>query len=486
MTRHVDPDYPDFKYENAVVLELIDLDRYFEQFKDTAIIANDHQIDTDKDREELLERLTKTYVDDVFDEPINGANPLFEKIEPSMWIRPIGKDVKFIHPKFLTIISRLLRKEKFDIIRHLLDPSYKAPTTTPKGIVRAYLEADFPRGFKSFHDNFDAIMEVLIFEQYRKREAKRIALSDRKRGSKRSPLDYVAMLIEKYRDVLFTNHLPIPSRHVFVMEKKGKNKASEVSLMYHAFDAVSTVTSLGDRIKPITPREADRLDYKINYTCMVNFYENYGVKYLKSKPGIFRKNSYGTSTSFNARAVIVSRQGVHKYEEIEISYAIGFKIFELHIAKVFIDRYNSTPIDIFEMRSKFARQFSPKVHKVMDNLLADYWGGNGWSSNLLRHPYLSTLSSQNLNIPPGGIGTDPLDYTIKMSPLILAGPNADFDGDELVLKIHLDKRMADMWQTTQPHYSAIDPNQPLSYSPDLNLPKPVVPQFYRWLGYDKL
>ena len=43
-----------------------------------------------------------------------------------------------------------------------------------------------------------------------------------------------------------------------------------------------------------------------------------------------------------------------------------------------------------------------------------------------------------------------------------------------------------MWKTTRPHYSAIDPNQPLTYSSDLNLPKPIVTQFYRWLGYDKL
>ena len=425
MAHHVDRDHPDFKYENAVVIKLIDLNEYFEQFRDTALIANDHQITTDKEREELLDRLTKTYTDDVFDEPINGNNPLFESIEPSMWIRPIGKGSKFVHPKFLTIIAKLLKKDKFDIIRHLLDPSYKPPTTTPKGLVKTYMDAGFPRGFKAFYENFDAIMEVLIFDQYRKREAKRLITGDRKRNAKRTPLDYVAMLIEKYRDILFCDYLPIPSKHVFVMEKKGKNKASEVSLMYHAFDAVSTVTSISDRIKPITAKDADRLDYKINYTCMAAFYENYGTNYLKSKPGIFRKNSYGTSTSFNARAVIVSRQGVHNYDEIEISYAIGFKIFELHIAKVFIDRYNSTPIDIFEMRSKYARQFSPKVHRVMNNLVEDYWGGRGWSSNLLRHPYLSTLSSQNLLIPPGGIGADPLDYTIKMSPLILAGPNAD-------------------------------------------------------------
>ena len=423
MNNHVDPKYPGFKYENAVVIELVDLNAYFNMYRDTAIIANDFQVTTEDKREQLLGMLTKTYVDEKFDEPINGANPLFEEIKPSMWIRPVGNGTSFIHPKFLTILSRTLKKDKFDIIRHLLDPSYKPPTTTPKGIVKTYLDANFPRGMKAFRENFDDIMEVLIFDQYRRREAKRGMGGQRRRNSKRNALDYVAMMIEKYRDILFCDYLPIPSSPVFVMEKKGKNKSSEVSLMYHAFDAVNTVTSLSDRFKPVTPREADRLDYKINFTCMATFYENYGANYLKSKPGIFRKNSYGTSTSFNARAVIVSRQGVHNYDELEISYAIGFKMFELHIAKVFIDRYNFTPIDIFEMRSNYSRQFSPKVHGVMMNLVQDYWGGRGWSTNFLRHPYLSTLSSQNLYVPY--IGTDPLDYTIKVSPMILAGFNAD-------------------------------------------------------------
>ena len=47
MTHHVDRDHPNFKYENAVVIKLIDLNEYFEQFRDAALIANDHQITTD-------------------------------------------------------------------------------------------------------------------------------------------------------------------------------------------------------------------------------------------------------------------------------------------------------------------------------------------------------------------------------------------------------------------------------------------------------
>lgn len=482
MIKHIDPDNPNFKYENAVVIKLADLNQYYEECKDTAFIANDFQVTTDKKREELINRLTKTYIDDKFDEPINGNNPLFEKIEPSMWLRPIGKDSIFIMPKFLTILSNALRRDKFDIVRHLLDPSYKPPTTTPKGIVKTYMDANFPRGMKEFHDNFDEIMEVLILEKYRKREEKRNLVGDRRKNVKRSSHDYVAMMIEKYRDIIFCTHLPIPSSHVFVMEKRGRNRSSEVTLMSSVFDAVATVTSMSDRIKPVTKKEADRLDYKINFTCMATFYEVYGSGYLKSKSGHFRRCSYGTSTSFNCRAVIVSRHGVHRYDQIEISYALGFKMMELHIGKKFIDMQDYTPLDVFELRANYARQFNKDAHDIMEELIQDFWGGDGWGSAVLRHPYLSTLSYQYL--PIGGVGKDPLNYTFGLSPLVLAGFNADFDGDEMFIKLMLDKYSADLWQTMKPHYSALDANTPYAYSKDLNLPKPIIPNFHRWLGYD--
>lgn len=484
MNQHIDRDNPDFKYENAVVIKFIDLDKYFAEFKDKAFIANDFQVTTEDRREQLLDRLTKSYIDDKFDEPINGENPLFENIEPSMWLRPIGKGVSFVHPKFITMLSRVLKKDRFDIVRHMMDPSYKPPALTPKGIVKTYVDANFPRGMKEFEENFDEMMELLIFEQYRKREAKRASPVARRRNSKRNALDYMAMIIEKYRDILFCKQLPIPSRHVFVLEKKGKNKASEVPLMYHAFDAVSVVTSISDRIKPPTKKEADRLDFKVNFTCMAAFYENYGSNYLKSKPGVFRKNSYGTSTSFNARAVIVSRQGVHDYDVLECAYPIAFKLFEQHVAKIVIDQHSYNPLDIFEMRSNYARQFNPKIHGIMTKLIGDYWGGRGWALNFLRQPFLSTLSSQGLFL--GKIGTDALDHTFGFSPLTLKGPNADFDGDEMVGSLHLDKRMFDLNRSTQPHFSALDQNEALSYSGDLDLPKPIMTQFHRWLGYDKL
>ncbi len=482
--QHIDPDYPWFRYEPAVVIALDNLNDYFKEDSSErqVFIANDYQVDTEDKREELVSRLTKTYSKDYLDEPINGANSLFEKVVPSMWIRPIG-DGKFIQPKVFTMLSKALTRDRVNIIQHAMDPSYRIPhNLTPKGLVKTYLDAGFPRGMKSFYENFDALMDLLIMNQYRRREARREALGGSRRVGKRNTLDYIAMVIEKYRDDIFCDYLPVPSNQLFIMEKRGKNKVSEVPLMQYAFDAVHTVTSLSSRIRGVTPREADRLDYKVN-DLMAEFHEKYSQNYLTSKPGVFRKNSYGTSSSFNARAVIVSRQGVQAYDEIILPYSLGFKILEQHIAKIYIDEKTHSPIDIFEMRAEYARQFNKEVHDVIMRLIQDFWGGRGWPSNFLRHPYLSKLSSQFMYIP--GVGTDPLDNTIQMSPMALKGPNADFDGDEMVLSLHLDKYTADLWAPTRPSEGALDQNKALAYSGDLDLPKPMTLQFYRYLGYDK-
>lgn len=470
-----------FKYDNPIVLSLVNLQEMWEEHKENATVVNDVQINTDKRRDELLSLLTKTYDSESFSEPTDGENPLFEKIEPSVWLKPITPGAKFINPAYLTMLESGLKRDKFSIIQHLLDPTYPDPVKYSNALIKAYFKAGFKRGFVEFYQQFDDIVNLLLIEPFNKR----LLRADMQgKPLAKTPADCLAEITIKYRDAIFTDALPLPSAHLFVVEQKGKTTKSELSLMEHVFDAVSTITSLGDRIKPVSTKECGRLDFKINAKHMGGFYQVYNTNYLKAKKGIFRKNNYGTSTSFNSRCVIVSRQGINAYDSLKISYPIAFKLFELHIAKVFIDKYDYTPIDIFELRSNYSRQFNPLVHKTMMELIENYWGGCGWSVNFLRHPYLSRLSSQNLFID--GIGTDPSEFVMAVHPLALKGFNADFDGDEMITNLHLDLYTKMLMSPTQPHHSAIDTNEPFAYNNELDFPKPPITQFYRWLGYDKL
>lgn len=422
INRHVDRHNPHHRYEPGVVVQIEDINQYYrediELRKDKLRYANDLQIKTEEDREHLIDLLTKTYSGEYLDEPINGANILFEDIAPSMWIKPIS-DGKFMNPKVFQILSKVLTNSGVNIMQYAMDPSYKPQHNhTPKRMFKAYLDLDLPRGMKPFYDHFDEIMDVLLLNSYYKRKERRVRNPNK--PTQHNNFDYAAMLVEKYRDRIFCDALPIPSSHAFVMEKRGKNKVSEIGLMQYVFDAVLTATSLSSRIRAVSKKEAYRLDYKIN-SLMMQFQNKYSDDQISSKAGIMRQNSYGTTTSFNARAVIVSRQGIQKYDEIFIPYAMGMKLLEHHIAKILMDKSKRSPIDIFEMRAEYARQFSPEIHGIMTQLVNDFWGGRGWPANHLRHPYLSTLSSQYMYIPE--IGKDPMDNTVQMSPMSLAGPN---------------------------------------------------------------
>lgn len=476
--RHIDPQHPNFRYSPAVVESCYDLNQMLEECKtfynDDIIVVNDIRVNTEDEVTDLLDLLMVTHDGGEFGTPENGQNPLFEPLFSRLWIKPVTPNGKFIHPKFLTILQSSMCKTRFDIVRHVLDPSYRFPDTTPTGLALRYLEGNYGRGFDNFYREFDRFANELIIEPY-------YARLNKGRAKRRNAMDSLAEFILKYRDLLFCDMLPIPSRHAFVMEQRNNNKLGEVSLIARMLDAINTVTSLHDRIRPVTAKEASRLDYKINFTSICQFHMEYNSKQLMSKSGIFRRNSYGTPTTFTSRAVIASRHGVHRYDEMEVSYPVAFKLFELHIAKRFIDDKKYTPMDIFEMRATYAKQFNPEVHKEMQRLCDEYWGGRGWSASFLRFPYLTTLSSQNFYIPGRCIGVDPLDTTFKISSLVLAGFNADFDGDEMVITLHIDYKMKQLWSPTLPHHSAMDVNRPYAYSGLIGLPKAIVPTINRFM-----
>lgn len=478
-TRHKDMQHPNFKYSPAIVESCYDLNLMLEEcrefYNDDITIVNDIRVHTEDEVTDLLDLLMVTHDGGEFGTPENGQNPLFEPLYSKLWIKPVTPGAKFIHPKFLTIIQSTMQVAKFDIIRHALDPSYKFPDITPSGLALRYLEGNYERGFDGFYKEFDRFAEDLIIGPYRGR-------LNKGRSKGRNSMDTLAEFIIKYRDLLFCDMLPVPSRHAFIMEQRNSSKLGEVTLAARMIDAINTVTSLHDRIRPVTRKEASRLDYKINFTCVCQFHSEYNSKHLMSKSGIFRRNSYGTPTTFTSRAVIASRQGVHRYDEMEVSYPVAFKLFEMHIAKKFIDNRSYTPMDVFEMRATYAKQFNKEIHQEMQTLCDDYWGGRGWSANFLRFPYLTTLSSQNFFIPGYCIGTDPLDTTFKISPLVLAGFNADFDGDEMVIMLHIDWKIKHLWSGTRPYHSAMDMNKPYSYSGLIGLPKAIVPTFNRFLN----
>ena len=68
--QHIDPDYPWFRYEPAVVIALDNLNDYFKEDSSErqVFIANDYQVDTEDKREELVSRLTKTYSKDYLED----------------------------------------------------------------------------------------------------------------------------------------------------------------------------------------------------------------------------------------------------------------------------------------------------------------------------------------------------------------------------------------------------------------------------------
>ena len=118
------------------------------------------------------------------------------------------------------MLSKVVTRDKVDIVQHMIDPSYKLPEgLTPKGMVKNYLDANFPRGLKAFHDHFDEFANLLILDSFYRREQRR-EKNLGKKNSKRTNLDTIRT---KNTDCL-QNNVQTNNKHPIVLRSaKVKN-----------------------------------------------------------------------------------------------------------------------------------------------------------------------------------------------------------------------------------------------------------------------
>lgn len=427
---------------------------------------NDMQVTTESEAASLKDRLITTYQTDTLDDA-SGFNPLFEPIRPDLWMRPPPGVDALMPPNVKIMLGKAMMCGKGDGLRWCCDPYYKLPPRyEPVGGLKKLIDGNVPRGLNYFHRNFDDIME-LFFSINSKRASK-------------SKKPEILQLIEKYRDCIFSDVLPYYSKHAFVLEKTEAGTSADTSVMTMAIDAATTLTSIPMDINVQSHKRMESKAYKV-MDCMAKAGEAFAKKQLNAKEGVFRKSSYGSLTSYNARMVITSNQlRNHDYRTLRIPWGVGMVLFAQHIGGILIRDFNYTVMDVFNMRARYAKQFDPFLYRVMMDHLSSYEEG-GAPAVFLRNPTLERLAHQWFIIPE--VKTDPDINTTDISNLAIKGPNADFDGDEMNLLLLIDKKMSKAFERLSPHYGAMDLNEPLTFSSNLALPKSMATKLHRFLGY---
>lgn len=342
--------------------------------------------------------------------------PFSEKpIIPNIWFRAPAGVLKLMNPTFWGILRDAFTHNDYC----LLDYITKTTTNHPPrkhGEIMKLKSLGVQRGYNNFVENFDQIM-VILFEGgfFHGTAANRYFLEE---------------LIRQNRDKLFCDYLPIPHKIAFVTEKTTVATYADFSIT-GAYNAAMTIA------------EIDESEYGTSFITRQNwtigaindltgYYKDQYRLTIGKKEGANRKHIFGTRGNYGGRAVISSLSVNHDYDELHIPWSYASAMLKVHLVSK-LEKLGYSPNQAAKFLQKYARKYNPLLDQLFNELINEAkdegLGIKGIPCVFQRNPSLARGSAQVFSITK--IKTDISDNTISMSVLVLAAPNADFDGKHL-------------------------------------------------------
>lgn len=383
-------------------------------------------------------------------------------LEPLIWLRAPKGVTALINPTVWTMIAERFEKSNFDVMRWIVDVNYKSAVKEPP-VMEYIRKANIPRGYNNFVENFDQIMDFMFNLKFYSKK-------------KLAPLK---QLLQEQRDCIFSKYMPLPNRSLLVLEDTNHGSYTDATAPV-AVDAILMMVGIDAPLSVHSERVKENRTIKMIIQT-AQYYDETMRTVLAKKEGIFRKHIYGTRAHFSFRAVISSKTNWHHYREVDIPWAIGIAVFELHLKNKLM-RDGMTPQEADAFLLEHTNKYHPKIDEYFQ-MFIERSPFVGVPIVLQRNPSLARSSAQALFITK--VKTDVADQTIGMSIIIVVGFNADFDGDQLNGTLSLDFVTATELERLAPHQSVFDMNAPRTVSRNLSIPKTVIATISNWIHWDE-
>ena len=257
------------------------------------------------------------------------------------------------NPLIFLIISRSLR-EKNSNTKSYLDYILDYNTEYPKDLIGVFNG----KGFRYFYENFDFIINYFIYTFPKTKKRKNIHL--------------LKILLEKYKDILFTTKLPIMSKFIQPITNSGYSlKYADESLSAIVKSIIAVILSKYTDVM----NKNENVQYEKNLYRMYSNYISYIIQTIKTKyskkKSYFRKNIFGNKLHFSFRNVIVPICTTHMGDEVHIPWGTGLTIFTYHIINIFTKRMSMSPIDAYNRVLAAYYQYDPIIDQVFQLLILE-------------------------------------------------------------------------------------------------------------------
>lgn len=464
-------------------LKLFDLDRKFDELSFVPFIGNNFNLNSEEDKDKFNELVYTHYdgeslkltpscecgrvkaeyrIGEVCDHCHTVCSSKYSgEPESLIWIvTPPGVE-KFIKPVVWNMISTYYRDRGIDVIRWLCDPHFRANKRLPDSIT-SLMAKGHQRGYNYFIKHFFQIIDDL---------------SIRPNGRILKKHKAIYELIQQNRERLFCKALPVPSKTVLVLEKNRGARYFDKNL-YPAIDAVLLASELGGMDGDVPMRKVEIKVVNI-ISKLAEFFTNFSAKILTGKVGSFRKHYFAGRLHFSARQVITSQHEPHLADELTIPWTAAVKLFTEHLrSKLLKPPYNYGINKITDLLRYATNNYDATIDKLLHEIIVEDTPYRGFPCLFSRPPILSRGSIQFFYIT--NYIKDPSINTIRISPLVLVMPNADFDGDMMHVTLLLDGAMHDAFKVLAPTFTILDPDNPNSLSGAIKMPAPVIGTVNNW------
>lgn len=422
------------------------------------MFVNDFPMDTEADRQYLQDLLVTNYnTTDVFVNvprcecgvldkgyyvnakgegkicPVCGTEavaPTARKIESTLYIRAPEGIKKLITPLGWIILSIPVKPSRFNLISYITNPSYRELENSNRAmlLVDKFKALGIPRGLNSFYDNFELICDM-IYNLYKSDEA-----------------DDWLEFTRRFKDKIFTDVLPIPSKVAFAVEHTslGTFYDKTMSTCTEAVYSAATMNALGNY--ETSSRMAQRqINTRIStiLSGLADFFEMTWKANISPKQGWLRQAVYGCRMNFSFRDIITSRHEPHDYRKIGVTYKTILNCYQAMVyGKLFRRGYNHSeatnliksnmihrhPLlleileELIDETPEDTPSFAMEGHERFANhLTTRKRKGRGLPITITRPPSLDRLSTMFLYI-------DKItEESTEISLLDVIGCNADFD-----------------------------------------------------------
>ena len=414
------------KVRSGVYASLIDYDRLYESVSDRVTLVNTFDVRDEDQKQRLMDLMYTEYEGDTFDNTpscdcghLKGefntgmrcsncgttvAAVTERPMESILWLK-VPDDVRgFISPAVWNLLNKTFKYRSVEMVRWLADPTYRAKNGVDKTdpLFEKFRQVEWNRSINHFIDNFDQAMEIMF-------EHRVVA-----------PMRFRVMIeqfIEENRRFFFPKYLPVPNRAIFITEKTAMGTYTD-QVIYSAMDAVLTIASLGSSVVPITQRVKENRTAKVIHQ-LSSYYNDYTKSNLSTKPGMFRRQVYGSRLDYSSRAVISSLSGPHRYDELHFPWGLSVMMFKTHITNKLL-RKGLSPSECEKFLMLHTNKYHPELDAIFKELIEES-PYPGLPIILQRNPSLVRGSAQQFYVTK--IKPDPTVNTISLSVLTLAAPN---------------------------------------------------------------